>query len=363
MRRKRAALVEGVLHALAAEEAEGRRVALVAPLGLAAPFRALPPGHRVEGGEAHPDAQARGLGADALDDRAQEAGPVLEAAAVAAGPVVRREELVAQVAVAVLHVHELEAGALGQHRGPHVVLGQPVEVLVGQDPDAGGEAPVEDGVGEGHERLRTVPGVGPAVAAGVGELQAHHEVVRGALPEALLVGGHEVVAQAGERLPGRGVDHELAGVGAAVVAHGRGLAAPDQLGAGEAEVPPAAAGQLGRVAVRRAVPALHGQDAEAVAGPQAVRLEGASEGGVGGCRERVVEGERDAARVEVPAEGVGGAEGGDANPAWVGHVLAPGFSGVGDPGDEPGGPAFPGGFRKRKKARGIRARLRIPRER
>ncbi len=85
---KRAALVEGVLQALAAQEAEGRRVALVGPLGLAPSFRALPPGHRVEGGEAHADAQARGLGADALDDGAQEAGPVLEAAAVAAGPVV-----------------------------------------------------------------------------------------------------------------------------------------------------------------------------------------------------------------------------------------------------------------------------------
>ena len=172
----------------------------------------------------------------------------------------------AQVAVAVLHVHELEAGPLREDRGAHVVLGQAVEVLVGQDPHAAGEAPVEDRVGEGDERLRPVPGVRAGVAARVGDLQAHHEVVRGALPEARLVGRDEVVAQAGQRLPGRGADHELAGVGAAVVAHGGRLAAPDELRAGEAEVPPAAAGQLGRVAVGRAVPALHGQDAEAVAG-------------------------------------------------------------------------------------------------
>ena len=168
---------------------------------------------------------------------AQEAGAVLEAAAVAARPVVAAEELVAEVAVAVLHVHELEPGPLREHGGPHVVVGQAVEVLVGQDPHAAGEAPVEDRVGEGDERLRPVPGARARVAAGVGDLQAHHEVVRGALAEARLVGRDEVVAQARQRLPGRGVDHELAGVGAAVVAHGGRLAAPDELGAGEAEVP------------------------------------------------------------------------------------------------------------------------------
>ena len=310
-----------VLHPLVAEEAEGRRVALVAPLGLASAFRALPPGHGVEGREAHPDAQARGLGADALDDRAQEAGAVLEAAAVAARPVVGREQLVAQVAVAVLHVHELEAGPLREDGGPHVVVGQAVEVLVGQDPHAAGEAPVQDRVGEGDERLRPVPGVRARVAARVRDLQAHHEVVRGALSEARLVSGDEVVAQARQGLPGRGADHELAGVRPAVVAHGGRLAAPDQLRAREAEVPPAAAGQLGRVAVGRAVPALHRQDAEAVARAQAVGLERAGEGGVGGRRERVVEGERDAARLEVPAEGLGGPEGRDAGPAWISHVV------------------------------------------
>ncbi len=94
-----------------------------------------------------------------------------------------------------------------------------------------------------------------------------------------------------------------------------------ELGAGEAEVLPAAAGQLGRVAVGRAVPALHRQDAEAVARAQAVGLERAGEGGVGRRRERVVEGERDAARLEVPAEGLGGAEGRDAHPAWISHVF------------------------------------------
>ena len=248
--------------------------------------------------------------------------------------------------MAVLHVHELEAGPLRENGGPHVVVGEAVEILVGQDPHAAGEAPVEDRVGEGDERLRPIPGARARVAARVCDLQAHHEVVGGALAEARLVGRDEVVAQARQRLPGRGADHELAGVRAAVVAHRGRLAAPDELRAGEAEVPPAAAGQLGRVAVGRAVPALHGQDAEAVAGAQAVGLERAGEGGVGGRRERVVEGERDAARLEVPAEGLGGAERRDANPAWIRHVRAPGLGGGGLGMSR--GAGLPGGFRKRK---------------
>jgi hypothetical protein len=78
--------------------------------------------HEVDGAEAHPDAQARRLGADALDDLAQEARPVLEAAAVGAGTRDRAEELVAQVAVAGLHVDEVEAARLRLLRGAHEIL-------------------------------------------------------------------------------------------------------------------------------------------------------------------------------------------------------------------------------------------------
>ena len=133
----------------AAEQAEGRGVALVAPLRLAAARLALPERHGVEGREAHADAQARRLGADALHDLTQEAGAVLEAAAVAAGPRVRRQELVAQVAVAVLDVHEVEARPLRQDRRAHEVVDEAVELVVGQDPHPAREAPIEHRVGEG----------------------------------------------------------------------------------------------------------------------------------------------------------------------------------------------------------------------
>ena len=68
-------------------------------------------------------------------------------------------------------------------------------------------------------------------------------------------------------------DDQLVGVGAAVLADGDGFAAPDQLGAAQAEVVPAPSGQLAGPAVERAVPAFHRQDAPAIAGAQAARLE------------------------------------------------------------------------------------------
>jgi hypothetical protein len=227
------------------------------------------------------------------------------------------QQLVAQIAVTVLHVHELEPSPPREDGRAHEVIGQAVEVLVGQDPHRPREAPVKDRVGEGHERFRTVPGIGAAIAAGMRELQAYHEVARSALAEALLVGGDERLPQAGQGLPGRGADHELARVGAAVVAHGGRLPAPHELGAGEAEVPPAAVGQLGRVAVGRPVPAFHGEDTEAVPGPEAVGLEWAGQGRLGRRHESLVEGDRNVAHLEVPTKGIGRPQRRDANPAWI----------------------------------------------
>ena len=53
--------------------------------------------------------ERRHLGADALDHVAEEARAILEAAAVSAGAAARAEQLVAEVAVAVLDVDELKA--------------------------------------------------------------------------------------------------------------------------------------------------------------------------------------------------------------------------------------------------------------
>ena len=70
-----------------------------------------------------------------------------EVAAVATRAVDRGQQLVQQVAVAVLDVHEVEPGPPGQHRGPHVVVDQGVELGVGQHGRvAAGPAPSPPGV-------------------------------------------------------------------------------------------------------------------------------------------------------------------------------------------------------------------------
>ena len=96
----------------AAVAAEGVAIGAGERLRLAAAVRPLAEGDPVHGAEADADRQARRLGADAGDDFAEKARPVLETAAVAAGPVHGAEELVAEVAVAVLDVDEVEAGPL-----------------------------------------------------------------------------------------------------------------------------------------------------------------------------------------------------------------------------------------------------------
>ena len=57
-----------------------------------------------------------------------------------------------------------------------------------------------------------------------------------------------------------------------------GFASPDQLRAADAEVPPSSARQVGRLAVLRAVPPFHRQDAEAIADAHAIDLNRLREG-------------------------------------------------------------------------------------
>ena len=84
-------------------------------------------GHEIDGAEAHRDLEAGRLGPDAGHDLAQEPGAVLEAAAVRPGPVDGAQELVAQIAVAVLDVDEVEARPLGELRRPDEVGDDPLD--------------------------------------------------------------------------------------------------------------------------------------------------------------------------------------------------------------------------------------------
>ncbi len=217
--------------------------------------------------------------------------------------------------MAVLHVHEGEARPLRQHGRAHEIVHQAVELVVTQDLHPAREAPVEQWVIPGGQGLRAVPGGRPRVAARVGELQADDEaVVRAA---ALAMGGHQLLAQPRDLFPGCVADHELRGVAAPVVTHGRRLAAPDELRPARAEPPPAPPRQLARRALGRAVPALHGQDAEAIRHPQAVLLERPAEGRRARRRQRLVEGQSGTTRLQVPAEGRSRPQGSDPREARI----------------------------------------------
>src|SRR5262249_9370572 len=159
---------------------------------------------------------AGGLGLDPLDDGAEEPGAVLEAAAVTPGAIDGREELVAEVAVAVLDVDEGVARRVRLPRGADEVGDESVDLVVGQHVGGGPEAEwgVEAGVGGGDRGLNLPFVVGGGEPPGVGELEADVEVVGPA--EMLLVDADEPLAELLEAGEVAVVDDELVRVGAAV---------------------------------------------------------------------------------------------------------------------------------------------------
>ena len=260
---------------------------------------AVDEGHEIDGAEAHRDLEAGSLGADAGHDLAQEPGAVLEAAAVLAGAVDGAQELVAQVAVAMLDVDEVEAGPLGEPGGPHEVGDDPLDLAVAHDGVVAGGvvALVEQRVMVQGARLGAAHVVGVRDAPRVGELDADVEVV-----DRVEMGGvrsHQQVAQPGD-VGQRLLEHdELTGAAPALGADGDRLGAEDELGAAQAPALPAAPREVGGTAVGGAVPALHRQDGEAVADRAAVQVERLGERRLRARLHRVVERQLDVERLEI----------------------------------------------------------------
>ena len=187
--------------------------------------------------------------------------------------------------MAVLDVHEVRPAARRDPGGADVVvhqlpqLGVRPHLLVRGDP----EAPVQQRMAEGHPGLEAGLLVGAAEAPGVGQLEAHQEVV--APPEGPLVGRHQGLAQAGDPGGVLLVEDQLVGVGPPVRAHRHRLAPPDQLGPAEAEALPAPEHRRRDAPRGRPVPALHGLRAPAVPDPaplqRGVEVQGAVEGRLG----------------------------------------------------------------------------------
>ncbi len=154
------------------------------------------------------------------------------------------KQLVEQVAVAGLHVDEVEPGVAGQPGRRHVVVGDGVELVGGEHrPRCGGR--------RAADRPRPGRGLhGPTPA--VGELEA------GDLARV------EQRVELGQVVGRRRTEAELVRVGPSLRAHGEGLPTPHQARPARAEPGPTTSHEIGGAAVVGAVPALHGQDGEAV---------------------------------------------------------------------------------------------------
>src|SRR5579875_1079830 len=95
---------------------------------------------------------------------------------------------------------------------------------------------------------------------------------------------------------------QLMGIGPAVGANGDSLAAPDELGPAGTEMPPAPPRQLAGPTVARAVPALHRQDGEAIANPNAVYFIRLRQRGIWAATQFLIERDGDAQRRQMSAE-------------------------------------------------------------
>ena len=217
----------------------------------------------------------------------------------------------AEIAVAVLEVHEVEAAGLRAFGGGDVIVDQPPDVVVRHHRillrDA--EFPVEHRVAVEDHLLELAIVVRLAEAARMGELEADDELVvtAGGLP----VGRDDRLAQTGDGRLRRLGHHQLERVGAPVMAHRHRLAAIDELRPALAEPPPPPHGVLGRGTLPRAVPALDGVDGEAVADGHAVDRQRRGQRLVGAVGDDVVAGHVRAQLGEMRAEAGDAGEGGD----------------------------------------------------
>jgi hypothetical protein len=216
--------------------------------------------HAIEAAEAHADGQRRTeLRAELGEHVADEAGAVFErtgVAAIAAGA--GAEHFGEQIAVGDFQIDGAKSGAPRQAGGSDVLVLQRLHLFVREDRviGRGGGLLVDQGVVIEDDPLRV------GVAARVGELDGDEQVVRGS--ELVLMQLHHPGVEPGILVDVAFVDPELARVGAAVLADGRGFE-PDQLGAPESKAFIAPPSEFIRVAVEGGVAALHGMDGHGIA--------------------------------------------------------------------------------------------------
>ena len=195
-------------------------------------------GHGVINVQPGGDDEVRNGLADLGHDIAEEPSAILEGTAIAAVRAgVRGVQLGDEIAVAGLHVHPIETSPVGALGGLDVFVLQAFEFVVADEGVVGRKLMrgVEEGGMMGDDRVGLT--AGPAVAAGVGQLDNEQGPVKGPIRLARRVQG--LVHQLGKGRGRFGVQPELARVGPALGNDRRGLH-PEQAGspAGEAPVTP-----------------------------------------------------------------------------------------------------------------------------
>ncbi len=207
-----------------------------------------------------------------------------------------------QVAVTMLDVDHAEAGVGRQAGGVHEIANQAFDLVVGEQYLLvwNRKSAIEHRVAINDPRLPGQLHFRTRKPARVRQLQADDQVARVAKRSGMF--GDQFGAQRGQVGHGLRIDEQLVRICPAVVAHGHGFAAPDQLGAADPESAPAAPRQLAWPAVERAVPAFHRQDGEAIADAPAVDLQRLGQGRLRRGPERVVAGNRRADRLSMPPQ-------------------------------------------------------------
>ena len=208
----------------------------------------------------------------------------------------------AEIAVTMFDVDEIETAVLGALGGNDVVVDQPLDLVVADHRPVGRitEFAVEQRMIVGDDGFEFGVVVRLAEAARMRQLQPDHEiaVVAGRFPVRL----DDDVAQGRDlALAFRG-HGELLRIGAPVEAHRAGLAAPDQFGAAEPETPPAPPGVLRRPAVALAIPTLHRLDRQAMSDFHAVDFDRRRQRRFRAVRDDVVAWHLEAERLQIVAK-------------------------------------------------------------
>ncbi len=156
-----------------------------------------------------------------------------------------------------LGVDELIAAVVGEPRRRDVVVDEAVELGVGQAPARrSGNRLSRIGWWQAASGAGTFQTSGRANRPECVICRPRYRSPSAFDPKCSRCARDELVAQRGDRLLGRGRQHQLVGIGAAIVADGHRFSAPHQLRAALAEIPPSAARQVARLSRRACRPTL-----------------------------------------------------------------------------------------------------------